>query len=48
MAVVDPTTREIIWNKCQRHETKQPEYVRDMLTDMRCAAARIARARPRS
>jgi activator of 2-hydroxyglutaryl-CoA dehydratase/predicted nucleotide-binding protein (sugar kinase/HSP70/actin superfamily) len=37
MAVVDPATREIIWNKYLRHETKQPEYVRDMLTEIEAA-----------
>ena len=37
MAVVDPATREIIWSKYQRHETKQPEYVRDMLAEIEAA-----------
>lgn len=34
MAVVDPETKKIIWSKYLRHETKQPEYVRDMLTEI--------------
>jgi activator of 2-hydroxyglutaryl-CoA dehydratase/predicted nucleotide-binding protein (sugar kinase/HSP70/actin superfamily) len=37
MAVVDPATREIIWSKYQRHETRQPEYVRDMLAEIEAA-----------
>jgi activator of 2-hydroxyglutaryl-CoA dehydratase/predicted nucleotide-binding protein (sugar kinase/HSP70/actin superfamily) len=37
MAVVDPSTREIIWSKYQRHETRQPEYVRDMLAEIEAA-----------
>ena len=34
MAVVDPESKKIIWSKYQRHETKQPEYVRDMLIEI--------------
>jgi activator of 2-hydroxyglutaryl-CoA dehydratase/predicted nucleotide-binding protein (sugar kinase/HSP70/actin superfamily) len=30
-AVVDPTTKEILWSDYQRHHTKQPEYVLSML-----------------
>lgn len=42
MAVVDPATREIVWNKYQRHETKQPEYVRDMLMEIEAAFPDVA------
>jgi hypothetical protein len=31
MAVVDPTTLEILWSKYLRHETRQPEMTREML-----------------
>ncbi len=38
MAVVDPTTREIIWNKYQRHETRAArDDVRDMLMEIEAA-----------
>ena len=37
MAVVHPETKKILWSKYQRHETKQPEYVRDMLTEIEAA-----------
>ncbi len=29
--VVDPATKEILWSDYQRHHTKQPEYVLEML-----------------
>ncbi len=34
MTVVDPKTKQILWSKYQRHETKQPEYCRSMLTEI--------------
>ncbi|HWN68285.1 MAG TPA: BadF/BadG/BcrA/BcrD ATPase family protein, partial [Haliangium sp.] len=43
MAVVDPATREIIWSKYQRHETRQPEYVRDMLAEIEAAFPEVSR-----
>ncbi|WP_428263814.1 BadF/BadG/BcrA/BcrD ATPase family protein [Haliangium sp.] len=43
MAVVDPETKKIIWNKYLRHETKQPEYVRDMLGEIEAAFPDIPR-----
>ncbi len=33
-AVVDPTTKKIIWSKYIRHETKQPEFTRDLLIEI--------------
>ena len=30
-AVVDPTTKAILWNDYQRHHTKQPEKVKELL-----------------
>ena len=37
MTVVDPDSKEIRWSKYLRHETKQPEYVRDMLGEIHAA-----------
>src|SRR3954466_7822347 len=34
MTVVDPTTKEILWSKYLRHETRQPEMTRDMLREI--------------
>src|SRR4051812_15993248 len=34
MTVVDPTTREILWSKYLRHETRQPEMTREMLREI--------------
>jgi len=34
MAVVDPETKKILWNKYERHETRQPEKTRDMLVEI--------------
>src|SRR5262245_28642744 len=31
MCVVDPATNEILWSDYQRHQTKQPEMVREFL-----------------
>ncbi len=33
-AVVDPETKKILWSKYIRHETKQPEYTRDLLIEI--------------
>jgi len=33
-AVVDPETKKIIWSKYVRHETKQPEFTRDLLVEI--------------
>src|SRR5438067_10953906 len=37
MTVVDPTTKEILWPKYLRHETRQPEMTRDMLREIHAA-----------
>ncbi|MEZ4367102.1 MAG: BadF/BadG/BcrA/BcrD ATPase family protein [Kofleriaceae bacterium] len=37
MTVVDPTTREIVWSKYLRHETRQPEMTREMLGEIHAA-----------
>src|SRR6476661_3546463 len=34
MTVVDPGTKEILWSKYLRHETRQPEMTRDMLREI--------------
>ncbi len=34
VTVVDPSSYEILWSKYERHETKQPEKVRDMLVEI--------------
>ena len=34
IAVVDPETQKIVWSKYQRHETKQPEKVLEMLIEI--------------
>jgi activator of 2-hydroxyglutaryl-CoA dehydratase/predicted nucleotide-binding protein (sugar kinase/HSP70/actin superfamily) len=34
IAVVDAASREIVWSKYERHETKQPEKVREMLAEI--------------
>ena len=34
MTVVDPSTRDILWSKYLRHETRQPEMTRDMLREI--------------
>ena len=36
--VVNPANREILWSDYQRHHTKQPEYVLEMLEAMMAAA----------
>ena len=33
LVVVDPTTKKILWSKYQRHETKQPEVVKQLLLE---------------
>ena len=37
MTVVDPTTKEIMWSKYLRHETRQPEMTREMLREIHAA-----------
>ena len=37
MVVVDPTSREILWSKYLRHETRQPEMTREMLREIHAA-----------
>jgi activator of 2-hydroxyglutaryl-CoA dehydratase/predicted nucleotide-binding protein (sugar kinase/HSP70/actin superfamily) len=37
MTVVDPATKEIIWSKYLRHETRQPEMTREMLKEIHAA-----------
>jgi len=34
ITVVDPESKEILWSKYERHETKQPEKVREMLVQI--------------
>src|SRR4051812_19196113 len=34
MTVVDPATKEILWSKYLRHETRKPEMTRDMLKEI--------------
>src|SRR5438045_2003809 len=34
MTVVDPATKDILWSKNLRHETRQPEMTRDMLSEI--------------
>src|SRR5438874_11630488 len=34
MTVVDPQSKEILWSKYLRHETRQPEMTRDMLREI--------------
>src|SRR5665647_1827735 len=42
MTVVDPTTKEIIWSKYLRHETRQPEMTREMLKEIHAAFPTLA------
>jgi activator of 2-hydroxyglutaryl-CoA dehydratase len=37
MTVVDPVSKEILWSKYLRHETRQPEMTRDMLREIHAA-----------
>jgi activator of 2-hydroxyglutaryl-CoA dehydratase/predicted nucleotide-binding protein (sugar kinase/HSP70/actin superfamily) len=37
MTVVDPESKEILWSKYLRHETRQPEMTRDMLREIHAA-----------
>ena len=37
MTVVDPDTKEILWSKYLRHETRQPEMTREMLREIHAA-----------
>ena len=37
MTVVDPSSKEILWSKYLRHETRQPEMTRDMLREIHAA-----------
>src|SRR5499426_4839031 len=37
MTVVDPGSKEILWSKYLRHETRQPEMTRDMLREIHAA-----------
>ena len=43
MAVVDPETKQIIWSKYQRHETRQPEMTREMLAEILAAFPDVKR-----
>src|SRR5262245_58403837 len=42
--VLDPTTLEILWCDYQRHQTKQPEKVLELLTTIESELPRSARA----
>ncbi len=37
MTVIDPVTKEILWKKYQRHETRQPEMTMAMLQEIHAA-----------
>ncbi len=37
MTVVDPDSKEILWSKYLRHETRQPEMTREMLREIHAA-----------
>jgi predicted CoA-substrate-specific enzyme activase len=37
MTVVDPESKEILWSKYLRHETRQPEMTREMLREIHAA-----------
>jgi predicted CoA-substrate-specific enzyme activase len=43
MAVVDPETKEILWSKYLRHETRQPEMTREMLQEIQAAFPDVPR-----
>jgi len=43
MTVVDPTTKEILWSKYLRHETRQPEMTREMLREIHEAFPTMAK-----
>jgi predicted CoA-substrate-specific enzyme activase len=43
MAVVDPETKQILWSKYQRHETRQPEMTREMLQEIQAAFPDVPR-----
>jgi len=47
MTVVDPGTKEILWSKYLRHETRQPEMTRDMLREIHAAFPDITKDRIR-
>jgi len=47
MTVVDPTSKEILWSKYLRHETRQPEMTRDMLREIHEAFPSITKDRIR-
>jgi activator of 2-hydroxyglutaryl-CoA dehydratase/predicted nucleotide-binding protein (sugar kinase/HSP70/actin superfamily) len=47
MTVVDPGTKEILWSKYLRHETRQPEMTRDMLREIHAAFPTITKDRIR-
>ena len=44
MTVVDPSSKEILWSKYLRHETRQPEMTRDMLREIQEEATRQDRS----
>jgi len=48
MTVVDPTTREILWSKYLRHETRQPEMTREMLREIHAAFPHLRKDQIRS
>ncbi|HEX2690202.1 MAG TPA: BadF/BadG/BcrA/BcrD ATPase family protein [Kofleriaceae bacterium] len=43
MTVVDPGSKEILWSKYLRHETRQPEMTRDMLREIHTAFPTITK-----
>src|SRR6478672_10964364 len=47
MTVVDPQSKEILWSKYLRHETRQPEMTREMLREIHAAFPTITNDRIR-
>src|SRR5262249_32836515 len=48
LVVVDPDTKEILWSKYQRHETRQPELTREMLLEIAAAFPDVPKDRFRA
>lgn len=42
IAAVDPASREIVWSRYRRHETRQPETCRDMLAEVHADFPEVA------
>lgn len=48
MTVVDPTSKDILWSKYERHETRQPEMTRAMLGEIHAAFPTLGKDRIRT